>query len=98
MTGLSSCSSQRDIHLWDSIHDPADWQTIPASAELPGYAVFMKDIRKPEIDDREYRYIKLENDLEAILVHDPTVDKSAASMDVEIGHLHDPVSGILFST
>ncbi|KAF8743460.1 Peptidase M16, partial [Rhizoctonia solani] len=77
--------------LWESLYNPADWSTIPASADLPGYSVFKKDIRKPEVDDRDYRYIKLENDLEALLIHDPSADKSAASLDVEVGHLHDPV-------
>lgn len=52
--------------------------------------MYKNEIKKPEVDDREYRYIKLENDLEAMLIHDPNADKSAASMDIEIGHLHDP--------
>lgn len=73
-------------------HDLKDWNTIPASNGLPSYAMLKKEIIKPEVDDREYRYIKLENDLEALLIHDANVDKSAASMDVEVGHLHDPVS------
>ncbi|KAF8605452.1 insulin-degrading enzyme [Ceratobasidium sp. AG-I] len=71
-------------------HDLKDWNTIPASNNLPSYAILEKDIVKPEVDDREYRYIKLENDLEVLLVHDANADKSAASMDVEVGHLHDP--------
>ncbi|ELU45408.1 insulin-degrading enzyme [Rhizoctonia solani AG-1 IA] len=65
--------------LWESLYNPADWSTIPASADLPGYSVFKKDIRKPEVDDRDYRYIKLENDLEALLIHDPSADKSAGT-------------------
>lgn len=77
-------------------HDLKDWNTIPASNNLPGYAILKKEIIKPEVDDREYRYIKLENNLEALLIHDANADKSAASMDVEVGHLHDPVSQFMF--
>lgn len=95
MAGLPSRSSQQSV-LWESLHNPADWETVPPSADLPGYSVFKKDIRKPEVDDRDYRYIKLKNDLEALLIHDPNADKSAASLDVEIGHLHDPVSLIIY--
>ena len=43
-------------------------------------------------DDREYRVIRLENGLEATLVRDATADKAAASLDVAVGHLSDPVS------
>ncbi|CAE7211015.1 unnamed protein product [Rhizoctonia solani] len=88
MAGLPSRSSQQNA--LEPLYDPADWRTVPASTDLPGYSVFMKEIRKAEIDDRTYRYIKLENGLEALLIHDPNADKSAASLDVEIGHLHDP--------
>ncbi|KAG8687288.1 Insulinase (Peptidase M16) [Ceratobasidium sp. 394] len=69
----------------------ADWSTISPSANLPGYEIFRKEIKKPEVDDREYRSIRLENGLEALLIHDANADKSAASLDVEVGHLHDPV-------
>ncbi|CEL63782.1 insulysin [Rhizoctonia solani AG-1 IB] len=89
MAGLNSSTLQPN-DLWESLHNPADWHTVPASADQPGYSVFKKDIRKPEVDDRHYRCIKLENDLEVLLIHDPNADKSAASLDVEIGHLHDP--------
>ncbi|MET1254124.1 insulinase family protein [Aliikangiella maris] len=43
-------------------------------------------------DEREYRAIKLENQIEIILVSDPSVDKSAASLSVGVGLLHDPMS------
>ncbi|KDN37075.1 hypothetical protein RSAG8_10428, partial [Rhizoctonia solani AG-8 WAC10335] len=89
MAGLPSRSLQQNT-LWESLYNPTDWRAVPASADLPGYSVFKKDIRKPEVDERDYRYIKLENNLEALLIHDPNADKSAASLDVEIGHLHDP--------
>ncbi|KAG9128505.1 Insulinase (Peptidase M16) [Ceratobasidium sp. 392] len=75
-----------------SLHQDAsaDWRVIPPSANLSGYEIFSKAIKKPEVDDRDYRCIRLENGLEALLVHDANADKSAASLDVEVGHLHDP--------
>jgi len=35
--------------------------------------------------------IRLQNGLEAMLIHDIKADKSAASLDVAVGHLYDPV-------
>jgi secreted Zn-dependent insulinase-like peptidase len=42
-------------------------------------------------DDRKYRYLKLPNEMEVILVEDPTTDKSSACCDVRIGSMADPV-------
>ena len=39
--------------------------------------------------------IRLQNGLEAMLVHDIKADKSAASLDVAVGHLYDPVCYVL---
>mmetsp|Transcript_26442 Transcript_26442/g.18758 ORF Transcript_26442/g.18758 Transcript_26442/m.18758 type:complete len:145 (+) Transcript_26442:32-466(+) len=41
-------------------------------------------------DKRSHRYMKLDNKLEVILVHDPEADKSAASLDVKVGCALDP--------
>lgn len=57
------------------------------------YRYFAKPIQKSPQDDREYRIIRLQNGLEAMIVHDAKADKAAASLDVAVGHLHDPVSG-----
>ncbi|KAG7660809.1 STE23 [[Candida] subhashii] len=47
-------------------------------------------IEKPIIDDRSYRFIKLNsNDLHVLLINDPTADKSAASLDVNVGSFAD---------
>lgn len=56
------------------------------------YDVYTKPIQKSPQDDREYRLIRLENGLQAMLVHHAKADKSAASLDVAVGHLYDPVS------
>lgn len=66
------------------------WERVtPVSA--PPFSVFTKSLQKSAQDDRDYRVIRLENGLEATLVHDSKADKAAASLDVAVGHLHDPV-------
>lgn len=47
-------------------------------------------ITKPLVDDREYRYVRLPNGLDALLVQDPTTDKAAAALDVGVGSFSDP--------
>lgn len=42
-------------------------------------------IRSPE-DKREYRGLEFTNGLKAILISDPTTDKSSAALDVHIGN------------
>ncbi|CAK4076904.1 unnamed protein product [Aphanomyces euteiches] len=41
-------------------------------------------------DEREYRHFELENGLCVLLVSDPEAEKSAAAMDVRVGHQSDP--------
>ena len=75
----------------------AEWRPVSDPVAPPFY-VFTKSIRKSEQDDRDYRVIKLANGLEAMLVHDGKADKAAASLDVAVGHLYDPVSGSFLHT
>lgn len=61
---------------------------LPASA--PGPATLVTDsLEKPSLDDRHYRLIRLDNELEALLVHDPETDKASASLDVNVGNFSD---------
>ncbi|XP_063194489.1 insulin-degrading enzyme [Chroicocephalus ridibundus] len=46
-------------------------------------------IKSPE-DKREYRGLELANGIKALLISDPTTDKSSAALDVHIGSLSDP--------
>ncbi|CAJ0579250.1 unnamed protein product, partial [Mesorhabditis spiculigera] len=46
-------------------------------------------ITSPE-DKRQYRGLILKNDLRVLLVSDSETDKSAAALDVNVGHLMDP--------
>jgi hypothetical protein len=74
--------------------DDQNWHRC-VSPKVPSYWVYTKPIQKSQQDDREYRLIRLDNGLQAMLVHDAKADKAAASLDVAVGHLHDPVSNLL---
>jgi len=54
------------------------------------YAVLETPIQKSANDNRDYRMIRLENGLEALICSDPTTDKAAAALNVRVGHLSDP--------
>ncbi|KAG0015145.1 Insulinase (Peptidase M16) [Entomortierella chlamydospora] len=56
------------------------------------HAVFRKAIEISPNDERSYRLLRLMNDLEVLVIHDPKADKSAACLDVHVGHLSDPAS------
>lgn len=48
------------------------------------------NIEKPVLDDRSYRFIKLNsNDLHVLIINDASTDKSAASLDVNVGSFAD---------
>jgi len=67
-----------------------DWVRVERSGAI-SHLVYTKPIVKSAQDDRDYRIIQLENGLQATLVHDGKADKAAASLDVAVGHLYDPV-------
>ncbi|KAK3902491.1 Metalloenzyme, LuxS/M16 peptidase-like protein [Staphylotrichum tortipilum] len=46
-------------------------------------------LEAPSLDDRSYRVIRLPNQLEALIVHDPKTDKASAAMDVNVGSFSD---------
>jgi len=54
------------------------------------YQIFGKELKRSANDDRVYRLIKLRNNLECLVIHDPTADKASAALDVNVGHLSDP--------
>ncbi|KAJ7580245.1 Metalloenzyme, LuxS/M16 peptidase-like protein [Mycena floridula] len=56
----------------------------------PPFSSFTKPIQKSQNDDREYRFIRLDNGIEALLIHDAATEKAAASLDVAVGHHSDP--------
>jgi insulysin len=49
-----------------------------------------EQIIKSANDQRQYRHIKLDNQLDVLLISDPTTDKAAASLDVYVGSYQNP--------
>ena len=47
-------------------------------------------IIKPSTDNREYKYLHLDNQMRCLLISDPEADKSAAALDVKVGCSLDP--------
>ena len=47
-------------------------------------------IRQSEYDDRQYKYLTLDNKLRIVLVSDPSVERSAAAVSVHAGYSSDP--------
>ena len=47
-------------------------------------------VQKSASDTRDYRYLKLKNDLSVLLISDPTTDKAGAAMSVAVGYFCDP--------
>jgi len=50
------------------------------------------EFRKPDPDNREYRAIRLSNNLECLLISAPESDVEAAAVHVKAGHMDDPDS------
>ena len=61
----------------------------PLSSRAGGVERLADALEKPLLDNRLYRVIKLPNQLEALLIHDPDTDKAAAAMDVNVGSFSD---------
>ena len=62
----------------------------PLSSRNGQVEILASALEKPLLDTREYRVIKLPNDLEVLLIHDADTDKAAAAMDVNVGSFSDP--------
>jgi len=71
------------------------WVSRTGDQQTPPYHVYDKGTIRSERDERDYRLVRLQNGLQAMLVHDVKADKAAASLDVAVGHLYDPVRFIL---
>ncbi|TFB05329.1 Putative zinc protease [Trichoderma ghanense] len=69
---------------------PAPVKAEAQGPSRPSSVVLLTDkLEKPSIDEREYRVIRLENGLEALLAHDPEADKASAALDVNVGNYSD---------
>lgn len=67
-----------------------DRKDAPMRENTYGTELITDNLQTPSLDDRSYRVIKLANELEVLLVHDPETDKASAAMDVNVGNFSDP--------
>ncbi|PIL27298.1 hypothetical protein GSI_10445 [Ganoderma sinense ZZ0214-1] len=66
------------------------WSHVPAAGAVPAYRMFTGNLEKPELDDRQYRVLQLQNGLRVVLIHDPDADKAAACLALSVGNMYDP--------
>jgi insulysin len=59
------------------------------SRTAPAERVADDSMERPALDDRSYRVIRLPNQLEALLIHDPDTDKASGALDVNVGSFSD---------
>lgn len=64
-------------------------QATMSERSVSGIEVLADHLEKPMLDNRTYRVIRLPNQLEALLIHDPDTDKASAAMDVNVGSFSD---------
>lgn len=48
------------------------------------------NIVKSESDKNQYRGLELKNGMKALLISDPSTDKAAAALNVQVGYMSDP--------
>lgn len=65
-----------------------DASATAAGSQIP-VTLVADSLEKPSLDDRDYRVVRLDNELEALLVHDPETDKASAALDVNVGNFSD---------
>ena len=71
---------------------PEEAETASAQVDTaPLIAERSDEIDKSESDHRSYRWLRLTNGMQVMLVSDPTCDYAAAAMDVGVGSSSDPV-------
>ncbi|VBB34049.1 unnamed protein product, partial [Acanthocheilonema viteae] len=89
--GLERCL--RKLGIRNSLFMPVrSILSMSASKTSPADVIAQRydNIIKSKEDKREYRGLELTNGLRVLLISDSKTDKSAASLDVNVGHLMDP--------
>ncbi|CAM5157075.1 unnamed protein product [Natator depressus] len=90
LTSLVSLSASRPPLLQQWLRLPGLPRNTHNKMSNSAIKRIAKEIIKSPEDKREYRGLELENGIKAMLICDPTTDKSSAALDVHIGSLSDP--------
>ena len=65
-------------------------QAQAAENNMNSFEVLEQSITKSPNDTRQYQVIRLANQLQVLLISDPDLENSAASLSVPIGSMHNP--------
>ncbi|KAJ5688808.1 hypothetical protein N7462_003200 [Penicillium macrosclerotiorum] len=78
-------------HRWTRsfFHTSSHLSLSPSPSTMTQIERITECLEKPDLDDRSYRVIRLPNQLEALLVHDPDTDKASAAVNVNVGNFSD---------
>ncbi|KAL2752667.1 hypothetical protein ACRALDRAFT_1083325 [Sodiomyces alcalophilus JCM 7366] len=68
---------------------PRDFDSPTGDLRSQPVEIVTDRLETPSLDDREYRVIRLSNNLEALLVHDAETDKASAALDCNVGNFSD---------
>ncbi len=68
----------------------AGWVVLVLLLLVQASSSFSQTVITSSVNDREHRYLELENGLKVLLVHDGSADKAAAALDVYIGSADNP--------
>ena len=64
--------------------------SVTTEPTMKSFEIINRSIKKSPNDSRLYQAIRLSNSLEVLLVSDPDLENSAASLSVPIGSMHNP--------
>ncbi|PJF18726.1 hypothetical protein PSACC_01469 [Paramicrosporidium saccamoebae] len=69
-----------------------DMSTVPGDLQsINGHTVrVFNGVVKSDQDKCDYRFLTLENGLQALLISEPGLDKASAALDVHVGNFYDP--------
>jgi insulysin len=84
-SSVSSVDPITSLSFPDAASSDAEENAI---ADFSPIATF--DVIKSDQDVREYRYLTLPNKLRVLLISDPSAEKAAAALNVNVGHNQNP--------
>lgn len=90
--GTGSANKSATVNMEASLSNNVPLSKLATATSAMGVDKLTRfeNITKSQQDNRNYRGLKLSNGLKVLLISDPTTDKSAAALSVEVGHLSDP--------
>lgn len=65
-------------------------EAVTWSKKVAGRKEKIENIVKPSLDEKSYRWMQLDNGMMVFLIHDPSTEKSACSVSVNVGYKADP--------